>query len=85
MGHCACASGGTGGPDGLPALALVEVVVENELGLGRIEVRGWTTVQTEAEDLLTWDHGGGFSLDANVRIEATDRTGLERLLRYCSR
>jgi hypothetical protein len=28
---------------------------------------------------------GGFSLDAVVRIEATDRKGLERLLRYCAR
>ena len=32
-----------------------------------------------------WDHGGGFSLDASVRIEATDRAGLERLIRYCAR
>ncbi|MBU0499598.1 MAG: transposase [Gammaproteobacteria bacterium] len=32
-----------------------------------------------------WDHGGGFSLDASVRIEAHDRQGLERLLRYCAR
>lgn len=32
-----------------------------------------------------WDHGGGFSLDASVRIEAHDRPGLERLLRYCAR
>jgi len=39
----------------------------------------------DAEDMLTWDHGGGFSLDASVRIEATDRTGLERLIRYCAR
>jgi hypothetical protein len=37
------------------------------------------------EDMLTWDHGGGFSLDASVRIEATDREGLERLIRYCAR
>jgi predicted Zn-ribbon and HTH transcriptional regulator len=35
----------------------------------------------DAEDMLTWDHGGGFSLDASVRIEATDRAGLERLIR----
>jgi len=35
--------------------------------------------------MLTWDHGGGFSLDSSVRIEATDRTGLERLIRYCAR
>ena len=39
----------------------------------------------EADDMLTWDHGGGFSLDARVRIEATDRAGLERLIRYCAR
>jgi hypothetical protein len=39
----------------------------------------------EAEDMLAWDHGGGFSLDASVRIEATDRAGLERLIRYCVR
>lgn len=24
----------------------------------------------EAEDMLGWEHGGGFSLDASVRIEA---------------
>ena len=39
----------------------------------------------EAQDMLTWDHGGGFSLDGSVRIEATDREGLERLIRYCAR
>ena len=32
----------------------------------------------QAEDMLTWDHGGGFSLDASVRIEATDRAGLDQ-------
>jgi hypothetical protein len=30
-------------------------------------------------------HGGGFSVDAGVRIEAADRAGLERLLRCCAR
>jgi hypothetical protein len=39
----------------------------------------------DTDDMLTWDHGGGFSLDAGVRIEATDRAGLERLIRYCAR
>jgi hypothetical protein len=39
----------------------------------------------EAVDMLGWDHGGGFSLDGSVRIEATDREGLERLVRYCAR
>jgi len=32
-----------------------------------------------------WSHGGGFSLDASVRIEAHDQQGLERLLRYAVR
>ena len=30
-------------------------------------------------------HEGGFSLNATIRIEADDRSGLERLLRYCAR
>ncbi len=39
----------------------------------------------EAVDMLHWNNGGGFSLDGSVRIEANDRTGLERLIRYCAR
>ena len=39
----------------------------------------------DARDMAGWHHGGGFSLDAAVRIEGTDRAGLERLLRYCAR
>jgi hypothetical protein len=35
--------------------------------------------------MATWKHGGGFSLNAGVRIDANDRSGLERLLRYCAR
>jgi hypothetical protein len=38
-----------------------------------------------AEDMRRWRHGGGFSLDASVAVEAHDRAGLERLLRYCAR
>jgi hypothetical protein len=36
-------------------------------------------------DMREWEHGGGFSLDATIRIEPNDRAGLERLLRYCAR
>jgi hypothetical protein len=36
-------------------------------------------------DMARWHHGGGFSLDAAVRIEGHDRAGLERLLRYRAR
>jgi len=38
-----------------------------------------------ARDMAEWRNGGGFSVDASVRIEADDRAGLERLLRYCAR
>jgi uncharacterized Zn finger protein (UPF0148 family) len=45
---------------------------------GRIE-------SEEAKAMLAWEHAGGFSVDASVRIEGPDRQGLERLLRYCAR
>jgi len=38
-----------------------------------------------AERAASSSHGGGFSVDTGVLIEATDRAGLERLLRYCAR
>jgi hypothetical protein len=39
----------------------------------------------DAQAMGRWQQGGGFSVDASVRIEATDRAGRERLLRYCAR
>jgi hypothetical protein len=39
----------------------------------------------DAKEMGQWKNGGGFSLDASVRIEGYDRAGLERLLRYCAR
>jgi hypothetical protein len=45
-----------------------------------------SVLETEdAETMASWEHGGGFSLDASVRIEGADRPGLEGLLRYCAR
>jgi hypothetical protein len=41
--------------------------------------------RNDAKEMLSWEHGGGFSLHAWVRIEEDDREGLERLLRYCAR
>jgi hypothetical protein len=35
--------------------------------------------------MARWEHGGGFSIDASVRIKATNCAGRERLLRYCAR
>jgi hypothetical protein len=41
--------------------------------------------EATVEDMLGWNASGGFSLDATVRIHGTDRSGRERLLRYCAR
>ena len=38
----------------------------------------------DAKEMLGYQHSG-FSVDAGVCIEAHDRAGLERLLRYCAR
>lgn len=38
-----------------------------------------------ADEMLAWDYAGGFSLDARVRIEADDRAGSKRFLRYGAR
>jgi len=46
--------------------------------------RGWLE-KADREEMERSEHGGGFSLDASVRIEAHDRRGRERLLRYCAR
>ena len=35
-----------------------------------------------AENMRQWQNGGGLSFDASVVIDASDRAGLERLLRY---
>jgi hypothetical protein len=56
----------------------------------RARVLTWTVRQgllepEEAQAMRTWEHGGGFSVDASVRVEAADRAGLERLIRYCAR
>ena len=47
--------------------------------------RAGTLDPADARDMAGWDHGGGFSLDASVRIDSAERAGLERLLRYCAR
>ena len=51
----------------------------------RIFVRRGLLDKTEGQAMNTCEDDGGFSLDTRVRIEANDRQGLERLLRYCAR
>jgi len=38
-----------------------------------------------AREMLTWEHGGGWSVDGSVHLAGWDRQGLERLVRYCAR
>jgi hypothetical protein len=64
------------------AHALQRTVQRRVLGLFRR--RGLLDRHTVA-DMLTWQAAGGFSLDASVRVPASDRAGRERLLRYCAR
>jgi hypothetical protein len=51
----------------------------------RAFVRRGLLEQNAGDEMGGWAHGGGFSLDAAVRIEGADRAGRERLLRYCAR
>jgi len=43
-------------------------------------------LSSEMVDTMSeWRHAGGFSLNADVTVPASDRAGLERLFRYCAR
>jgi len=66
-----------------PAIAAVQATVRRRL-LGSFVRRG-RLERDDAHTMAQWAHGGGFSVDASVRIEATDHAGRERLLRYCAR
>ncbi|MES9905542.1 MAG: transposase [Sedimenticola sp.] len=39
----------------------------------------------DAQQMQTWQNGGGFSLNAEVKIDGADRQGLERMFRYYAR
>lgn len=51
----------------------------------RLFVRRGLLEADDAQLMSEWNHTGGFSLNASVRIEGWDRQGLERLLRPCAR
>jgi hypothetical protein len=51
----------------------------------RVFVRRGLLPADDARAMAQWAHGGGFSVDGSVHIEAADRAGRERLLRYCAR
>ena len=51
----------------------------------RLFVRRGLIDKADGDEMAAQKHDGGFSLDASILIEADDRSGLERLLRYCAR
>src|SRR5450759_3032586 len=70
---------------GLDAAAVLQVQAQVRQQVLRAGVRRGLLEQGDGDQMGGWDHGGGFSLDASVRIEGADRAGRERLLRYCAR
>jgi len=70
---------------GLDATAIAAVQAQVRRRLLRAFVRRGLLPGDDAQAMAQWEHGGGFSVDASVRIEAADRAGRERLLWYCTR
>jgi len=70
---------------GLDAAAIADVQAMVRWRILRAFVRRGLIGKGDRDEMMGWEHGGGFSLDASVCIGGTDRAGLERLLRYCAR
>ena len=69
----------------LDTAAIAQVQAQVRQRILRAFVRRGLIDKGDRDEMLSWEHGGGFSLDASVCIQDTDRAGLERLLRYCAR
>ena len=70
---------------GLGTAAIASVQAQVRGRILRAFVRRGLIGKGDRDEMMGWEHGGGFSLDASVCIGGTDRAGLERLLRYCAR
>lgn len=70
---------------GLHATAITQVQAQARRRLLRLFVRCGQLASDNVQAIGQWEHGGGFSVDMSLRIAAADRTGRERLLRYCAR
>ncbi len=70
---------------GIDATAITKMQAQVRRRLLRRVVRRGLLPADDAQAMAQWQHGGGFSVDASVRIAATDRAGRGRLLRYCAR
>ena len=70
---------------GLDAQAFADVQERVRRRLLRVVVRRGLLPGDAARAMAQCAHGGGLSVNGSVRIEANDRAGRERLLRYCAR
>ena len=70
---------------GLDEAAMAQVQADVRRRILRAFVARGHLEACDAKDMAAYAHGGGFSVDAGGCIEAPDRAGLERLLRYCAR
>ena len=70
---------------GIGPATIAEIQAQVRRRLLSVLARRGVLEREDAAAMGRWDHAGGFSLDASVRVEAHDRQGLERLLRYCAR
>jgi hypothetical protein len=68
----------------IDATAVAQVQTDLRRRILRAFVGRGLIEKADAKDMLAYQHSG-FSVDAGVCIEADDRAGLERLLRYCAR
>jgi Putative transposase len=66
---------------GIDEIAVAQVQATSRRRILRAFVGPELLESFEAKDMLAYKHSG-FSVDTSVRIEAHDRAGLERLLRY---
>jgi hypothetical protein len=69
---------------GLDATVVAQVQAAARTRILRAFVGRGLIESFDAKEMLAYQHSG-FSVDAGVCIGATDRAGLERLLRYCAR
>jgi hypothetical protein len=75
-------TGGLNFTTAIDANAIVWAQAQVRRWLSRVFVRGSLLPADDARAIRQWQHGGGFSADGPASIEAADRTGRERLLRY---
>ncbi|WPL22773.1 transposase [Thiorhodovibrio frisius] len=64
--------------------ALAAIAEQVRIRVLRWFARSGLIERDDVREMLAWANSG-FSLDAAVRVGAYDRSGLERLLRYCAR